>query len=164
MPLICHKDLGLLVIDQAMRGLFMQRLITGMRLGGLLMAVCGLVAGCGSDTTTTPTAPTTTITNTLTGTVSQASASVQTFSATAAGTVTATLTSLSPLSTITVGFAMGTYSGTTCQVVLDNPGGVQGAILTGNAATAGTFCVRVYDVGNITADSPISFTVTVVHY
>ena len=141
----------------------MQRLLNGTCLAGWL-AVCGLATACGSNTTTTPTAPGTSITEMLTGTVGQNSASVLPFTATAAGQVTATLTTLAPLSTITVGFSMGTYNGTTCQVVLDNPAGVQGSILTASAATAGTFCVRVYDVGNITADSPVSFTVSVVHY
>ena len=70
---------------------------------------------------------------------------------------------ITPLSTITMGFDMGTYSGTTCTVSLANAAAVQGSILTATAATAGTFCVRVYDVGNIPAGSTVSFTVTVVH-
>ncbi len=112
----------------------MPRLITGSRCAAaLLLMVTGLAAGC-SDSTTTPTTPTNPITDTLTGTIAQNSVSIQPFTATAAGTVTATLTALTP-STITVGYSLGTYSGTTCAVVLDNPVGVQGSILTANAAT-----------------------------
>jgi hypothetical protein len=140
----------------------MQRLMTRVPVAALLLAASGLLAACSSDTTT-PVTPTNPVTETLTGTVAQNSSSVLPFNATAAGTVTATLTTLAPLSSITVGFSLGTYSGTTCQVVLDNPAGVQGSILSGNAATAGAFCVRVYDVGNITANAPVSYTVTVVH-
>ncbi|HEY7055946.1 MAG TPA: hypothetical protein VH814_13340 [Steroidobacteraceae bacterium] len=140
----------------------MQRLMTRVPVAALLLAASGLLAACSSDTTT-PVTPTNPVTETLTGTVSQNSSSVLPFNATAAGTVTATLATLAPLSSITVGFSLGTYSGTTCQVVLDNPAGVQGSILSGTAATAGAFCVRVYDVGNITADAPVTYTVTVVH-
>jgi ABC-type nitrate/sulfonate/bicarbonate transport system permease component len=135
-----------------------------LRIGSLVAIVLAtLVAACGSSSN--PTTPTPTqITDTLTGTVNQNGAVVQTFTTTTSGTVTATLTTLAPVSTITVGFALGTYNGTTCQVVLDNPLAVQGSILTGTAQTAGTFCARVYDIGNITADSPITFTVTVTHF
>ena len=129
----------------------MPRLITGSRCAAaLLLMVTGLAAGC-SDSTTTPTTPTNPITDTLTGTIAQSSVSIQPFTATAAGTVTATLTALGPDSTSTVGYSLGTYSGTTCAVVLDNPVGVQGSILTANAATTGSFCVRLYSVGAIAA-------------
>jgi hypothetical protein len=141
----------------------MSRLRNGSRLAAaLLLMATGLAAGC-DDSTTTPTTPTNPVTETLTGTITQNGVSVQPFNATAAGNVTATVTALAPLNTIIVGFSMGTYSGTTCQVVLDNPAAVQGSILTANAATAGAFCVRLYDVGNITAGSTVNFTVTVVH-
>ncbi len=141
----------------------MQRLTTGARLAALMLAAATLIAGCGSDTTT-PTIPTPNpVTETFTGTVAQNSVTIQPFTATAAGAVTATLTTLGPLSTITMGFSLGTYSGTTCQVVLDNAAAVQGSILTATAATQGTFCARVYDVGNITAGTTVSFTLTVVH-
>jgi pimeloyl-ACP methyl ester carboxylesterase len=135
----------------------------GSRLAAaLLLIVTGLAAGC-NDSSTTPTTPTNPVTETLTGTITQNGVNVQPFNAAAAGTVIATITTLAPDSTITVGFSMGTYSGTTCQVVLDNPVAVQGAILTANAATAGSFCVRLYDVGKIAAGSTVDFTVTVVH-
>ena len=141
----------------------MQRLISGVRLAALILAGSTLIAGCGSDTTPSTLPTPNPVTETFTGTVSQASATVQPFTANAAGLVTATLTTLGPLSTITMGFDMGTYSGTVCTVNLANAAAVQGSILTATAATAGTFCVRVYDVGNIAAGSTVSFTVTVVH-
>ena len=135
--------------------------IGSRRAAALLLVLTGLAAGC-NDSTTTPTTPTNPVSETLTGTITQNGVSVQPFNAAAAGTVIATVTTLAPSSS-TVGFSMGTYSGTTCQVVLDNPAAVQGSILTANAATAGAFCVRLYDVGNITAGSTVNFTVTVVH-
>jgi len=140
----------------------MPRLTIGSHLAAaLLLLVTGLAAGC-NDSTTTPTTPTNPVSETLTGTITQNGVSVQPFNAAAAGTVIATVTTLAPSSS-TVGFSMGTYSGTTCQVVLDNPAAVQGSILTANAATAGSFCVRLYDVGSITAGTTVNFTVTVVH-
>ncbi len=102
-------------------------------------------------------------TETLNGTVNQNGGNTQTFTATAPGTVTATLTDLKPVDTVTVGFSIGTTIGTICQASLANDAATKGAILTATAASAGTYCVRVYDVGNVTADTPIDFTVTVVH-
>ena len=106
----------------------MPRLTIGSHLAAaLLLLVTGLAAGC-NDSTTTPTTPTNPVSETLTGTITQNGVSVQPFNAAAAGTVIATVTTLAPSSS-TVGFSMGTYSGTTCQVVLDNPAAVQGSIL-----------------------------------
>jgi hypothetical protein len=141
----------------------MQRLISGVRLAALILAGSTLIAGCGSDTTPSTLPTPNPVTETFTGTVSQNSVTIQPFTANAAGAIAATLTTLAPLSTITMGFSLGTYSGTTCQVVLDNAAAVQGSILTGTAATQGSFCVRVYDVGNIAAGSTVSFTLTVTH-
>ena len=86
----------------------MQRLISGVRLAALILAGSTLIAGCGSDTTPSTLPTPNPVTETFTGTVSQASATVQPFTANAAGLVTATLTALGPLSTITMGFDMGT--------------------------------------------------------
>jgi hypothetical protein len=91
----------------------MSRLTTRSRLAAaLLLILSGLAAGC-NDSKTTPTTPTNPVTQTLTGTITQNGVSVQPFNATAAGAVIATVTKLAPDSTITVGFSMGTYNGTT---------------------------------------------------
>jgi hypothetical protein len=125
------------------------------------IALMPLVAGCGSSNS--PTTPTNPITETFTGTINQNSAVTNTFSTTTSGTVTATLTALAPLATVQVGFALGTWDGTTCQVVLVNPAGTTGSQLQGSVSTKGNYCVHLYDVGNIAADAPVTYTLTVVH-
>lgn len=128
-----------------------------------LACAAALCSACGSDTTT-PTTPTPTqVTDTLTGTVTQNGANTQTFTANAAGTVTATLTDLQPVDSVTIGFSIGTTIGTFCQATLANDAATKGFSFTATAATAGSYCVRVYDVGNVTSDTPINYTVTVVH-
>jgi ABC-type nitrate/sulfonate/bicarbonate transport system permease component len=127
-----------------------------------LACAAALLGACGSSTT--PTTPTPTqVTDTLTGTVTQNGANTQTFTANAGGTVTATLTDLQPVDTVTIGFSIGTTIGTICQATLANDAATKGFSFTATAATAGTYCVRVYDVGNVTADTPVNYTVTVVH-
>jgi hypothetical protein len=127
-----------------------------------LACAAALFGACGSSTT--PTTPTPTqVTDTLTGTVTQNGANTQTFTANAGGTVTATLTDLQPVDTVKIGFSIGTTIGTICQATLANDAATKGFSFTATAATAGTYCVRVYDVGNVTADTPVNYTVTVVH-
>ena len=125
------------------------------------IALMPLAAGCGSSTPTTPTP--TSITDTLTGTITQNSADTKTFDTTTSGAVVATLTSLAPVATIQVGFALGTWDGTACQVVIVNPAGTTGSQLAANASTKGSYCIHLYDTGNITADTPVTYTLTVVH-
>jgi hypothetical protein len=124
------------------------------------LALMPFAAGCGSSNPTTPTPAN--ITDTLTGTISQNSADTKTFSTTTSGVVTATITALAPLATVQVGFVLGTWDGTSCQVVLVNPAATTGSQLAANASTKGNYCVHMYDTGNIAADAPVSYTVTVV--
>ncbi|HTI40130.1 MAG TPA: hypothetical protein VL262_11955 [Vicinamibacterales bacterium] len=126
-----------------------------------LLAVMPLAAGCGSSSN--PITPTTPTTDTLTGTITKNGAVTDTFAVGGPGVVAATITSLTPLSTVQVGFALGTWDGTTCQVVLVNPAGTTGSLLQANASTKGNYCVHLYDTGNVAADTPVSFTVTVLH-
>jgi hypothetical protein len=125
------------------------------------IALIPLIAACGSSST--PTTPTNPITETFTGTITQNSATTVTFSTTTSGTVIATLTSLTPLATVQIGFALGTWDGTACQVVLVNPTGTTGSQLQASASTKGNYCVHLYDTGNIAADTPVAYTLTVVH-
>ena len=135
-------------------------------IAGILLSVLALMAAaCGSNTTpTTPTTPTIT-TDTFTGTLTAASGVTNTFTTATSGTIAATLTAVGPDSTKVIGFALGSYITTlnVCQVVLANDIALQGAILTGQASTTGTYCVRVYDTGQVTADTPFTFTITVAH-
>jgi hypothetical protein len=134
-----------------------------VRLGSVLMLILALAA-CGDDTTTptTPTTPTT-VTETFSGTVNQNGAVTHTFTTTTSGTVTATLTTLGPDSTFVMGMSIGTWNGANCQLVLTNDSATQGTVITGGTSALGTFCVRAYDVGNITAGNPFTYEITVTH-
>jgi len=134
-------------------------------IAGILLCLLALApAACGTSTPTAPTTPATT-TDTFTGTVNQAGAVTNTFTTVASGTVTATLTAVGPDNTKAMGFAMGTYNTllNVCQIVLANDLALQGAILQASATSQGTYCVRAYDTGTIAADTPFTFTITVVH-
>jgi hypothetical protein len=79
-----------------------------------------------------------------------------------AGPATAALTSLAPNEEAVIGLSLGTWNGTTCQIVLANDSAKQNASVVGDARNAGNFCLRVYDVGKLTA--PTDYSVTVTHY
>jgi hypothetical protein len=129
----------------------------------LLTFLTGSVA-CGDDETPTeptqPTRPTTT--ETFSGTLTVNGAVTHPFTATGSGQMTLRLTTLSPDSAARVGLSLGTFTGTTCQIVLANDNASQGAIVVGNAGAAGNFCARVYDVGQLGA--PTEYTITVEHF
>lgn len=132
--------------------------------GLAIAAVLALgVWGCNNTTPTTATTTTTPTTETFQGTLNPNGAKVFSFAVAAAGTVTATLTTVSPDSSVAIGLALGTWNAasTACQIIIANDSATQAAVLTGAASGVGTLCVRVYDVGNLTANE--DFTVTVVH-
>ncbi|MEQ1912350.1 MAG: hypothetical protein ABMA15_26245 [Vicinamibacterales bacterium] len=128
-------------------------------LAALVAAV--LFSSACSNTPTTPTTTTTeTVTDTFSGTLSRNGASSYAFSVATAGFVYATLTSVADSTTV-VGLSLGTWTGTSCTVVLSNDQAVQGTTVTGSVTGLGTLCARVYDVGKVA--SPIDYQVTVVH-
>lgn len=78
-----------------------------------------------------------------------------------AGAATATLTGILPDNTIAVGLSMGTMTGGSCVAVISNDNAVEFTQVAGTAGLDGTLCLRIYDVGRLTA--PVTFTVAVVH-
>ena len=138
----------------------MRRLIPGLLMLGLLATACG------DDTPTTPTTPTNPTTPPITeplftGTLKTNGAAVYPFTATAGGNITATLTTLAPDATVAIGLSIGTWTGAACQIVIANDNATQGTVIPGTATAAANLCVRVYDVGKLTA--PADFTITIVH-
>jgi hypothetical protein len=132
------------------------------RIGVILIAFAAV--GCGEDETlTTPIQPSpVTYTETYSGTVNRNGSVTHSFFTTLAGEVTATLSTIVP-EDLKVGLAMGTWNGSICDVRLINDQAVRTTIIYGNASTAASLCVRIYDVGNITGDTPASYEITVVH-
>ncbi len=130
----------------------------------ILFAVLGvslLTAGCGDPVppaAPTPVAPT--ITETFSDTLLVLGSNTHQFTVGQVGGVKVTLNSVNP--SATVGIGIGTSATGAC-AVLSNTTAVDGASvqLSGTATVAGTFCVSVYDVGNLV--EPVTYTVTVLH-
>ena len=138
------------------------RLVSVLALG-LVLAACDSGDDLGIPTSPTPPPP---VTETFSGSVNQNGAATHTFTTSASGTVTATLTALGPDSAGILGMSLGTLSvsGTTCQTILSNDSSTQGTVISGGASAFGSLCVRAYDVGNITAATPFTYEITIVHY
>jgi hypothetical protein len=66
------------------------------------------------------------------------------------------------IDTPVVGVALGTWSGTTCSVVLANDVSAAGSTVNGQVQGQGTLCARVYDVGKLTTSA--TFTIDVTHF
>jgi hypothetical protein len=138
-------------------------------LGGIGALGCILASlGCGGSTTTAPSATAQTYTEVFTGNVTQGAVSFGTdnqnhFTVHVAGNITATITKLAPLSTITIGLALGVYdaSTSTCSLQLFGDAAKLNLALAASVGVAGELCVGVYDVGNIT--DPVDYEVTILH-
>ena len=121
-----------------------------------------LVSACTSSSSPTPT-PTATppaTTDTFTGTLAQNSSVLNTFTVNATGTVTFILVSLQPQSTITMGLGVGTPNGGSCGVSTTQENFKVGTAFT-TTLSAGTYCVVLYDLGNMIG--PNTYTLTVLH-
>ena len=140
------------------------KLVSALTLG-LFVTAALVTAGCGGSTTapTTPTAPPPTTTDTFNGTLAQNGSNIHTFTVSQLGEVDATLASVTPLSTLALGFVLGSYDGTTCSPGYENDNSRQGQVLSGTPTATGVFCVRVFDVGNVASGATVNYTVTVTH-
>jgi hypothetical protein len=129
-----------------------------------LAAVLGVAlfaAACGDPVPpTTPTPVTPTIPETFTGTVLPLGTSMNTFTVTQFGGLQVRLTNVSP--SASVGLGVGTPSGATC-ILIDNLTVVAGpnVQMTGTTTIPGTFCVSVFDTGNLV--EAVNYTVVVLH-
>ena len=116
------------------------------------LLLAGLAAGCSDNNSTgvTPTPPTQ-ISETFAGTVTVNGAFSHTFVVARAGQVVAQLTALSPDDTVTIGVALGTWNGTACQLIIANDAAKLSAVVVGTATAPGNLCVRLSDVGQLSA-------------
>lgn len=126
-----------------------------------VLTLASMACDSGENTPTTPTTPGPTITETFAGTVTLNGAATFTFNTSVSGVVTATLKSIAPVTTSQVGLALGTWNGVNCAVVLTNDRITAGMTVTGQVNAAGSLCVRLFDVGQLTETS--TFEIVVVH-
>jgi hypothetical protein len=133
-------------------------------LAALTLALCLAACDSGNDPgiPTAPTAPPI-VTETFSGTVNQNGAVTHNFNTTTSGSVTATLTTLGPDSTQIIGMSLGTWNGTVCQIVLANDRATQGTVIIGGVSAFGSLCVRAYDVGTISPETPFTYEITIAH-
>jgi hypothetical protein len=87
------------------------------------------------------------------------------FTVSASGGLTIGLTSVAPLATLALGVGLDTYDGTMCSTtaIAKNDNARASTTALAGTATPGSYCVAVYDSGNISAGGQVSFTVQVVH-
>ena len=139
--------------------------------GAALLITAGqafVTAGCGDDTPTSPSSSSTSATSTITyaGTLAVGGARVYSFTNAAAGSVTALLASVAATDTrlplaVPLELGIGVPAGTGCATTstqLVAPGLVSQMTVS---LTAGTFCLRVSDAGELRA--PASFAVRFSH-
>ena len=127
----------------------------------VLLGLSVLAAGCSDpQAPATPTPATPTLTETFTGQLLVLGSNSHTFTVQQVGGLQVTINGVTPPAA--VGIAVGTPSGATCLAIqsltaVANPT----AQISGTATITGSFCVRVYDVGNLV--EPVNYTVTVLH-
>ncbi len=130
----------------------------------ILAAVLGatiLMAGCSdpvAPVTPTPAVPTTT--DVFSDTLLVLGANTHSFSVGAISGIKVSLTSLVPGAT--VGLGIGTFSLGSCTLA-DRVQAVAGPVvqLSGTVTVPGTYCIEVYDVGNLV--EPAAYTINVLH-
>ena len=129
----------------------------------LLTALLLAAIGCNdASTATSPTTTTSPVTETYSSQFFPGGSAARSFTAASRGTVSITLTSIGPPADLVVGLAVGIpqSSGSGCYITQSvNTGAASSPQLT-VPVDAGSYCVRVYDLG--TMKSVTAFTVTIV--
>jgi hypothetical protein len=126
-----------------------------------LLLASGIVTACGSDDPVGPSEPPPTeITEVFPGTLTVNGGATHGFTEQRAGTVTARVTGLEPSDAV-IGLSLGPLSGQACSQSVANDAATSQTALTGTAS-AGSFCVRVFDSGSLSG--PVEYELTVTHF
>jgi hypothetical protein len=131
----------------------------------LFVAVALAVAGCGDPAPTTPTSIPDAVltTDKFAGTLTTGGSEYHLFQA-RPGQVTMTLKGVGPDATVPIGMEIGVYSTLSCTAIMQNSNAKIGNQLVGLATSLTTLCVRVFDPGDIVADSTLTYELWVDHY
>ena len=140
----------------------MDRMSCALRpvLWGLLAVVTAAsVAACGGSDNPNPTTPTVdTQIQRFTDTLTVNGAKTHTFTVPQQGGVLAVLADLTPDGGV-VGFQLGTQNGSLCTAVISADEAEEGERIVGATSSAGELCIRIYDVGRLSA--PVEYTIQV---
>ena len=134
--------------------------------GGLAIALsgCGIeVAPIGPSATSSTTTAAAATVEMFSGSIVQAGSAQQTFIVSTTGPVQIQLTSVAPLPTLGLGVSLGNWNGTSCTAIANNANAHSGSAALSGVATAGSYCVNVYDVGNVAADTTVTYSLQVTH-
>jgi hypothetical protein len=128
-----------------------------------LVFLCTAAAGCGDDPgPTTPITPPTQINENFAGTLNLFGAVTHVFTTTQTGQASATISALVPDGAARVSFMFGTWNGQYCAVTFVKDDATTGSNFLGNATGPGAFCVRISDIGLLTA--PTDYEIVVTHF
>lgn len=163
------------VCDAVVRGegAFMNNVMCCVRgsyfLATLLLSAMWLPAcTSGSDSSTSPSATVTLTTDSFTGSIGQNGTSVYSFGVANSGyTLLAGFTSISPSSVAALGMGIGSWdtSTSTCSLnISQNDTARSGNTGLSGTPNSGSYCLRVYDGGNVPVGVTASYTVQVQHY
>lgn len=139
--------------------------------GRFALAVLAVFAtGCGSGSGTqmlTSPSPTL-VTETFNGSIARNSAGVHAFAVSSSGyTLLAGYTAIAPASISALGLGLGSWdaSTSTCSLNLSQTDAARsGNTALSGSANSGSYCLRVYDGGNIPENVTAEYTVQVQHY
>jgi hypothetical protein len=128
-----------------------------------IILVATLVSGCDNDDPpggpSEP--PPTEVTEAFSARVTINGARTHSFDVARAGNITARFNSLSGDGTV-VGLSLGTWNGQACQLIITNDNATIATSVVGTASSLGSFCVRIYDVGQLT--TAVDYEVVVTHF
>ena len=142
----------------------MFRTVSRTCLFAAMLAIAPLaLSACDDDEPVTPPTAPDPVTEILTGSITRNGAESKPFTVSAGGTVTATLKTIGTDNTLVVGFSLGEWIANACLIRYANDAATGGAVLSAAMPSAGTLCVRVYDVGNVAGGEPVPYSVEVVH-
>lgn len=130
-----------------------------------LVALLLTATACGDDSNN-PITPDLTpdVTESFQGVLTLNGTTVHPFTVIGPSQMQAQLVSLTPNPEKIIGMSLGTWNGSICQIVLDNPATKQGDVVVGATQLVGSgdFCLRVYDA-NGSIDPAQFYVVLVTH-
>jgi hypothetical protein len=136
----------------------------------LALSLAPFALACNDDSpsegpTPTPTPPPR-VTDTFSGSFGQNGASSHSFTVGQTGNVEVKLTAMAPLATLAVGMGVGTVDSTLtppCSNFAEDTNVRVNETLLTSDLSAGTYCVKVRDTGNVFPGVTVDYTVTVTH-
>lgn len=136
-----------------------RRPLSALALAALTLAAC-------SDSSSPSTSPTPETTSEIfSSTITQSGTVGYPFTVKATGPLRVSLTTVAPLSNMSLGVSIGSWTGSSCAAAAftKNDNARAGVAALSGEVTIGNYCINVYDSGNIAADTTVTFSAEIVH-